>query len=422
MLTERPLTHFFQGKIHSLPNGLSVVHQYIPTTPVVVADVWIRGGAIAEPAQWTGMAHFLEHMIFKGSKDIAPGVFDHIIENLGGITNAATSHDYVHYYLTIAARYLPDTLPYLGEILLQAAIPDGEFMREREVVCEEIRASTDDPDWLAFKALCESLYQHHPYGNSVLGEESQLATYTPNQMRCFHRTYYQPQNMSVVVVGGIEEEIALNLVNQAFSDFHVPSECPPTTIEAEPPLINRRSTQLFLPRLEMARLLMGWVGPGIDQIEEGFGLDVIAALLTGGRNARLVQELREDKQLVIDIDSSFSLQRDSSLFTISVWLAPDRTEAVEQIICDRLYELQTTLVTSEELAKVQRMLCHDYIFSTETPGQLAGLYGYYHTLASAELSTVYPTAIRQIQPEDIQLLANRYLSPEFYAITTLKPC
>ncbi|MGK7930073.1 MAG: M16 family metallopeptidase [Microcystaceae cyanobacterium] len=391
-------------------------------TPVVVTDIWIRGGAIAEPEQWRGMAHFLEHMIFKGSKRITPGLFDQVVENLGGITNAATSYDYVHYYLTIAARYLPDTLPYLAEILSQAAIPDLEFGREREVVFEEIRASLDDPDWLAFQALCESIYQHHPYGKPILGQECQLATYTPNQMRCFHRTHYQPHNMTVVVVGGIEEEMALHLVDKAFSHFQVPSECPPTTIEAEPPLINKRRSQLFLPRLEMSRLLMGWIGPGINQIEEGFGLDLIAALLTGGRNARLVRELREEKQLVIDIDSSFSLQKDSSLFTITVWLASEMIGEVEQIIGDRLYDLQTTPISHQELAKAQRMLGNDYIFSTETPGQLAGLYGYYHTIASAELSTLYPTAIRQIQPEDIQLLASRYLSPERCAVTTLQPC
>jgi predicted Zn-dependent peptidase len=422
LLTIRPKTHPFPGKIHDLPNGLAVVHQYIPTTPVVVTDVWLKGGAIAEPDQWTGMAHFLEHMVFKGSKRIAPGVFDHIIENLGGMTNAATSHDYVHYFLTIAAQYLPDTLPYLGEILLQAEIPDVEFIREREVVFEEIRSSADDPDWLAFQALCDSLYQCHPYGKPILGEENQLATYTPNQMRCFHRTHYQPHNMTVVIVGGIQEETALNLVDKAFSDFNIPSECPPTTIEAEPPLISVRRTQMYLPRLEMGRLLMGWQGPGIDHIEEGFGLDVIAAILTGGRSSRLVQELREEKQLVLDIESSFSLQKDSSLFTISAWLNPEDLEQVEHIISDRLYELQTQPVTEEELSKAQRMLCHDYIFSTETPGQLAGLYGYYHTLASADLSTLYPTAIRKIQAEDIQLLANRYLSPDLYAVTTLKPC
>ncbi len=422
LLKEQCPAKEFKAKIHLLANGLSVVHQYIPSTPVTVADVWVKGGAIAEPEQWRGMAHFLEHMIFKGSKRIAPGVFDQIIENLGGITNAATSHDYAHFFLTIAAQYLPDTLPYLGEILLQAAIPDLEFLRERDVILEEIRATYDDPDWMAFQALCECLYQYHPYGKPILGEERQLLTYSPNQMRCFHRTHYQPPNMTVVMVGGIQEEMALNLVEKAFSDFSIPSECPPTTIEAEPPLISVRRTQVYLPLLEQARLLMGWIGPGMDQIEEGFGLDVIAALLTGGRSARLVRELREEKHLVLDIESSFSLQKDSSLFTIGAWLEPHDIEAVEAIICDRLDDLQKTAVTAEELAKTQRLLLHDHIFSTETPSQLAGLYGYYHTLASADLSLLYPLAIRQIQPEDIQLLANHYLSPENYGISIVQPC
>lgn len=421
-LEERPKVHPFSAGIHRLDHGLTVIHQHIPTTPVVVVDVWVAAGAMAEPQEWSGMAHFLEHMVFKGTKHLAPGIFDQRIEHCGGMTNAATSHDYAHFFLTSAAQYLPETLPCLADILINAEIPDEEFLRERDVVLEELRSSYDDPDWLGFQALCESLYQVHPYGRSILGDECGLLQHTPNQMRCFHRTHYQPQKMTVVVVGGIEQENALSLVNQAFGEFNVPSECPPTHIEAEPPLVEVRRTQMYLPRLEQGRLLMGWIGPGVENISDGYALDLLSVVLAGGRSARLVQELREDKQLVLDIDSSFSLQKESSLFTIGAWLAETDIDTVEKIICDRLHQLQTVPITPEELAKAKRLLCHDYIFSTETPGQLAGLYGYYQTIADAELSTYYPTAIEQLQPEDLQRIARQYLSPEHYGVTILRSC
>ncbi|MGH2414883.1 MAG: M16 family metallopeptidase, partial [Microcystaceae cyanobacterium] len=225
-LSERPETNLFPANLFQLDNGLTVVHQYLPATPVVVADVWVRAGAVAEPHHWSGMAHFLEHMIFKGTKRIAPGMFDRAIEHNGGMTNAATSHDYAHFFLTTAAPYLPDTLPYLAEILLQADIPDEEFYRERDVVLEEIRACCDDPDWIGFQTLCESIYQRHPYGRPILGDEAQLMQHSPNQMRCFHRTHYQPENMTVVIVGGVEQELALGLVDESFSEFSISSECP----------------------------------------------------------------------------------------------------------------------------------------------------------------------------------------------------
>jgi predicted Zn-dependent peptidase len=420
-LSERLKQLQFSANVFRLDNGLTLVHQHLPATPVVVTDVWVQAGASLEPEEWSGMAHFLEHMIFKGSPKIAVGEFDWIIENSGGMANAATSHDYAHFFLTTAAQYLPETLPCLADILLQASIPDDEFIRERDVVLEEIRSSYDDPDWVGFQALCQNLYQTHPYKRSILGKEDLLMQHSPYQMRCFHRTHYQPEKMTVVLVGGIEQEKALSLVNQAFAEFSVRSECPPHQIEAEPPLIDIRRQELYLPRIDQARLLMGWIGSGAERLEDGIGLDLLSVILAGGRCSRLVRELREEKQLVLDICSEFSLQRDSSLFTISAWLEPQYLEIVEKIICDRLWELQNIPVTDAELARAQRLLTNDYIFSTESPGQLAGVYGYYNTIATVEKSITYPLIVNQLEPQDLQRLANQYLSPERYAITLLKP-
>ena len=114
-----------------LENGLTVVHQQMPATPVVVADVWINAGAAREPLEWMGMAHFLEHMVFKGTERLLPGMFDYAIEAQGGFSNAATSHDYAHFYMAVAAEALPTTLPHLADLVLHAAIPADEFVRER---------------------------------------------------------------------------------------------------------------------------------------------------------------------------------------------------------------------------------------------------------------------------------------------------
>ncbi|MDJ0508712.1 MAG: pitrilysin family protein [Crocosphaera sp.] len=408
--------------ITRLDQGITVVHQYISVTPVTVVDVWVKAGARVEPNQWIGMAHFLEHMIFKGSKNVLPGEFDQVIEHNGGVSNAFTSHDYAHFFLTVVGDRLSQTLPYLGEILGKAVIPDEEFIREREVILEEIRCSSDDPDWVSFQTLCETLYQYHPYGRSILGQESYLRQYSAHQLRCFHSTHYQPKNMTVVVVGNIKETAALSLVEKAFSGFTAPSECPPQEITPEPPLKEIRRNQIYFPRLVQGRLLMGWIGPGINCLEEGLGLDLLSVILGGSTTSRLVQELKEDKQLVMDVESSFSMQQDSSLLTIGAWLDPHYLEIVEEIICDRLKQLQQESVTEVELNKAKRLLCHDYIFSTETPSQLAGLYGYYQTLSRVELSLKYPKIIQKYTAEDLQDIACKYLSPKHYAITIMRPC
>jgi len=412
----------FPAAVFNLDSGLTVIHQHLPATPVVVADVWVRAGASREPEDWFGMAHFLEHMIFKGTASLAPGVFDYIIENRGGMTNAATSHDYAHYFLTTAAPYLEDTLPHLAELLLNAAIPEDEFIRERDVVLDEIRSCYDDADWIGFQALSEGIYQRHSYGRSVLGTKQDLMKQSPEAMRCFHRAHYQPENMTVVIVGGIAQEPALEMVNRTFQQFLERSDCPESEAVGEPLLAGIRRQEISLPRLEQARLLMAWTGPGVDRLRSAYGLDLLSVLLSEGRSSRLVQELREEQQLVQAISSNFSLQRESSLFTISAWLEPQHLERVENLIRVALDELQTTPISQGELARCKRFLRNDYAFSTETPNQLASLYGYYNTIAEAKLAMIYPEQIQSFQAEELQSLAQEYLSLHSYGVTVLKPC
>lgn len=412
-----------------LSNGLTLVHQQTFATSVASVDVWVKAGAIREPDDWCGMAHFLEHMIFKGSDRVLPGMFDREVEYRGGVTNAATSYDYAHYFITTAVQYLDETLPYLAEILLHAAIPEEEFERERDVVLEEIRQSYDNPDCIAFQVLSETVYQHHPYGRPILGTEDHLWRHTPAEMRTFHRSYYQPENMTVVIVGNLSQSEAIKLVERHFSHFPEPTACPVFALEAEPPITQIRRQEFELPRLEQARLLMAWLGPGLDspcqslaeQLHNAYGLDVISVLLAEGRMSRLVWELREDRNLVQAVTSGFSLQRDSGLFTINAWLEPEHLERVEAIICDRLSELAATPATDAELERCKRLLCNDYAFSTETPGQLASLYGYYSLFANPAWAATYPQRVCALQQADIQRLANQYLSPYHYAATILRP-
>ena len=406
-----------------LDNGLTVIHQEIPATPVAVVDVWVRAGAAVDPLDAPGMAHFLEHMIFKGTARVGPGMFDRAIEGQGGVSNAVTSHDFAHYFIITAVDRLEEILPYLAELLLHPAIEDDEFSREREVVMEEIRQSEDDPDWLGFQALMETVYPQHPYGRPVLGTQVQLMQQTPAQMHRFHQCYYQPENMTVVVVGGISQKKAKELVSQNFQGFRPRSHCPiaDRLASSTPAIAEIERRSLSLPRLEQARLMMAWAGPGVEQLRDAHGLDLLSVLLAAGRSSRLVRQLREESELVQGILSDFSLQRDSSLFTITAWLEPQYLEYVEKLIREEIGELQNTPVSEWEISRCKRQLCNDYAFSTETPGQLAGLYGYYNTIASAEKSVTYPASIDALQAEDLQRLARKYLSVDKYAVTALKP-
>jgi zinc protease len=409
----------FPADIIKLSNGLTVIHQYIAATPVVVADIWVKAGAIKEPPEWHGIAHFLEHTIFKGTEKLIPGMFDMIIENTGGMTNAVTSHDYAHFFIATAVQHLHYTLPALADLMLNATIPDLEFERERYVVLEEMRQTLDDPDWLGFQCLIESIYQHHPYSKPVLGTEASVMALNPQQMRSFHRHHYQPENMTIVIVGGIGKYQALSLVERYFHKFKPSPDCPIPEIKTEPPLTEIRRKNIYVPRIEQARILMGWKCPGVENLRAAYGLDLLSVLLAEGRTSRLIRELREERQLVQSLYSSFSLQKESSLFTINVCLDGENLQEVEEVILQYLSDLQKYPISPLELQRCQRLLCNDYAFSTETPSQLAGLYGYYNTIANAELSVIYPEQIKSFTVDELQQLANQYLSPDRYAITIM---
>ncbi len=383
------------------------------------------------------MAHFLEHMLFKGTTQIPPGYFDYVVESRGSISNAATSHDFAHYYLTTAASDFAQILPYLAELLMNAAIPADEFDREREVVLEEIRQADDDPDWVGFQALMQTAYQHHPYRRPVLGTAAQLQRYSPQDMQTFHRTHYQPANMTVVVAGDVSQTIALEAIHQSFSlsagsatqavfaqrlpRRSTPPPISPIATAPEPPLTEIRRQVLALPRLEQARLLMAWVGPGSDNLMDAYGLDLLAALLSDGRSSRLVRDLWEERQLVQDITCHLMLQKESSLWMVSAWLEPANLAIVEAEVQRHLEHLAMHPPTVEELQRAQRLLCNQHIFSLETPSQLANLYGYYSTIAQPEQAIAYPSYIRAFEGEDLQVLAQRYLTGDRYAVTVLKP-
>jgi zinc protease len=409
---------------HRFDHGLTLIHQWMPT-PVVTVDVWVRAGAVLEPPEWLGMAHFLEHMIFKGTERFGPGVFDGAIEGCGGLTNAGTSHDYAHYYITVAADQIAEMLPYLADLLLNATILADEFERERLVVLEEIRQYQDNPDSVGYQALLAQVYGDHPYGRPVLGTEAILMARSPEDMRRFHRTHYQPQNMTVAVAGGIELEACRTLIAKQFGQFAAPLDCPPLELYAAPVMTGILRQELRLPNVEEPRLMMAWLAPGMglgtEAIQTMVGLELVATVLTGGRTARLVNDLREERQWVLDIQASYSLQKESGLMMISAWLESEHVAAVEGAIVEHLRLLQAEGITEAELRRCQQMLCNDFAFSLETPSQLASLYGYYGALSDPALALEYPNWVRQVTREQVQDLAQCYLPIAAYAVTILWP-
>ncbi len=386
-----------------------------------------------------GMAHFLEHMIFKGTERILPGEFDWFIESQGGITNAATSHDYTHYNFTTAAHNFTTTLEHLAEMLLNASIPDDEFEQERLVVIEEIRQALDDPDWLSFQNLMQAAYADHPYSRSVLGTEDILSGFTPDHMRQFHRSFYRPEFMTVAVVGAVPIEEAIAAVSQSFVNSTANSAnllspdqlgLSSTSIASRgngdrPYIAGMQRCQHQHPRLQHSRMTMAWLGPNVDNLNDALGLELLSVVLAEGRSSRLVQELREELGWVHDVGSSFAIQKDPGLFSISAYLDAEYLEPVEHSIAQHILRISSEPITTAEIDRAKRSLRNSFAFALESPHQLANFLGYHGLLGCYELcadwSNVYSDSVSSFSASDLQDLARKYLSPRQYVLSSLVP-
>jgi predicted Zn-dependent peptidase len=413
-----------------LGNGVTLVHQEMPTASVASVDIWVKAGASNDPDAVLGMAHFLEHMIFKGTEAIAAGEFDLVIESEGGVSNAATSLDYAHYSFTVAASRFAITLPYLAQMLLKARIDDEDLEQERLVVLEELRQAMDDPDWFAYQHLMQTAYpSNHPYSRSVLGDEATIKQINAAQMREYHRSHYRPENMTIAIAGAVTREDAIMVVNAAFNNDtfaknnFVNQTIEPKSVAIAPDYHKNRRSIISLPNVHHSRLNVAWIAASVANLEEAIQLELVATLLTEGRSSRLIQDLLEDSGLVQDITSSFALQQEAGLFTISAYLEAENLQLVEDRIMQQVTDLINHQVSEVELNKAKRSLCNHFTFALESPSQLANFLGYHSLLGCEDLcrdwSTAYTDIIKKVELKDLQLLAKKYLNHEGCIVTAV---
>lgn len=416
--------------VHRLSNGLTIIAEQMPIEAVNL-NVWLKVGSAAETDDINGMAHFLEHMVFKGTARLQSGEFEQLIEQRGAVTNAATSQDYTHYYITTAPKDFADLAPLQVDVVMNACIPDSGFERERHVILEEIRRSHDNPRRRTFQHASELAFERLPYRRQVLGPSSVIETLTAQQMRDFHTYWYQPQSITAAVVGNLPVEKLIQIVEDSFTGSGIGDR------ESEAIQNSQPTTQNFIPEapfthivrrevtddtLQQARLVMTWRVPGMNHLQETYGLDVLSSILGRGRTSRLVRELREERGLVSSISASNMTYLHQGVFYISAHLPSENLETVEAAIVEHMRRLQNELITEAEIARVRTRTANHFVFGNETPSDRAGLYGYYHTLlGDLDPAIHYPDYIQACGAEELQASARRHLNPEAYGIVTIQP-
>lgn len=409
--------------VHHIPNGLTIIVEQMPIDAVNL-NLWVKTGSAMEADTINGMAHFLEHIVFKGTKKLISGEFERRIEERGALTNAATSQDYTHYYITTAPQDFAELAPLQIDVVCNPSIPHDAFERERLVVLEEIRRSEDNPRRRIYRHIMETAFDYLPYRRPVLGPESIISQIQPQQMRDFHTHWYQPQSITAVAVGNLPVEELVEIIATEFNKNYQQPPNKPTPIAPtpEPPFTEIVRQEIIDQTLQQARLVMIWRVPGLIKLDQTYALDIIAGILGHGRTSRLVQDLREQQELVSSISVSNMSNLLQGVFSISAKCNLENIATVEKAIAQHLRILHTEIVKESEISRIQQRVANQFIFGNETPSDRAGLYGYYQSLiGDLEPAFNYPQYIQSITATDLIQAAKNYLSPDAYGIVIVKP-
>ncbi len=356
----------------SLPNGAKCVVANMEDSTLTCIDFWCKAGSIYEIKNEEGMAHFLEHMIFKGSKKLKEGEFDLKIESLGGSSNAATGLDDVHYHVLVPPEYIEEALSLLLELLLFPKIDKASFDIEKEVVLEEITQNIEQPDEIIYMKLLKECYSPHRYSRPILGERKTVKKIIPNAMKMFHKNHYIGENCALCIAGELPKEIYSIINNSKLKHLETPKE---------KYNINKKVTfkkgykKEYIPRLEGGRILKAWKLPQAKEYILILGAEIAVTMLCEGKSSIIVKKLREEKRIIEAIDIDLQILEEGGLILLDVSCSLENLEIAEKEINRILNDLTKGSFTRKDLERAKKLVTNNIYFGIELSTQIAATLG-----------------------------------------------
>ena len=411
---------------YRLDNGLKLIVQPDRRAPVLVSQIWYRVGSMDEISGKTGIAHVLEHMMFKGTKTVPAGEFSRLIAAAGGRENAFTSRDYTAYFQQLAKDKLELALKLEADRMRHLIISDTEFAKEVKVVMEERRGRTEDqPQALLFENLAAVAHRTSPYRNPIIGWMEDLQALKPDDARDWYRTWYAPNNATLVIVGDVEPARVYALVKRYFGPLK-PSVLPSRRVFKESPL---RGTQRIVVKApaQLPTLLMAYRVPNLANISddsEPYALDMLAGVLDAGASSRLTRRLVRERRIANDVGAGYDgLSRLPDLFTLSGVPSEGKTIGeLEAALRAEIEDIKQNGVSAEELERMKAQVIAGQVYQRDSMFYQAMLIGEYETVGhSHKLIDTAREKLRQVTAEQVQAVARKYLVDDNLTIAELDP-
>jgi zinc protease len=407
---------------HNLSNGLTVLTKEIHSAPVVSFWVWYRVGARNEHVGITGVSHWVEHMMFKGTQSIAKGQIMQMVAENGGTLNAFTSDDWTAYFETLPADRLDLAIQIEADRMANSLFDPNEVESERTVIISEREGSENEPDRLLDEEVSSAAFKVHPYGNGIIGWKSDLRTISREDLYGHYRTFYVPNNATVVVAGDFDTAELLARLDRTFGAYpegHVP----PEVRAIEPDQVGERRVVVKKPgtvaQVEMVYHVPSAANPDI------YPLMVADALLSGakpmgfggaalGRSARLYKAL-VTTELAAGAGSYFSLHKDPHLFALSASAksGDDHVEALQNMeaaLFEEMRKLREDDIPQAELDKAVRQSRAQFVYSTDSASSQAFMLGYLETIFTADMYDDFLDRLSHVTAEDVRRVARTYFA------------
>ncbi|NKQ40705.1 MAG: insulinase family protein [Sulfurovum sp.] len=398
----------------TLSNGLQVyVVPMDNSSGVISTDIFYKVGSRDEILGKTGIAHMLEHMNFKSTKNLPEGEFDRIVKSHGGVNNASTGFDYTHYFIKSSSDNLDISLELYAELMQNLNLTDEEFQKERDVVAEERRWRTDNnPIGYLYFRLFNTHYVSHSYHWTPIGFMEDILSWNIEDIREFHTRFYRPDNAIIIVSGDIESETVFGRVQNYFEA--IPNNEPENTcslvatnIPQEPPRDSNTRVILHKENSEVDTIAITYSIPNYRH-EDQVALSVISELLSAGQSSRLQQKL-VNTRLASQVYGYNMELTDEGVFLFLAVANPDiEAEELENVILKEIEKIKSELVTQEEIEKIKINAKRDFIHTLESSSSLSDMYGGYLIRGDLDPLLNYEENLDKISANTIRDVANRY--------------
>jgi predicted Zn-dependent peptidase len=404
-----------------LDNGLKIVAIPLKNgTNVISTDIFYNVGSRNEVMGKSGIAHMLEHLNFKSTKNIKAGEFDTIVKGFGGVNNASTSFDYTHYYIKSSSQNISKSLELYADLMENLTLKDEEFQPERDVVAEERRWRTDNSPmgYLYFK-LFNNMFTYHPYHWTPIGFMEDIQNWSIEDIKQFHETYYQPKNAIILVTGDINKDTVFQEATKYFEHIKNKKEISQNIHTIEPKQDGAKRI-IIHKQSQVEILAIAYHIPDFNHKDQ-VALSALSELLSSGKSSKLNELLIDKKQLSNSVYAYNMELKDPGIFLFMAMCNPNvKAIDVEKEILKVIKDIQNGKINQKDLDKIKINTKADFIFSLESSSSVANLYGSYLIRGDIKPLFDYETSINNLTLNDIIEVANKYLNKDNSTTVILK--